>query len=125
MKKLCLILTVLYAIWANCSAQSLIARNLLEGNSSTFDSGWGNWGDQGDACGKSLESGNGPDGSQCARLTPTKGASYDYNAQLKYDFAATRNNLRVSLKSKESQWKRYNPGDYAAQCRTLRTESIF
>lgn len=29
MKKLCLILTVLYAIWANCSAQSLnIARNL-------------------------------------------------------------------------------------------------
>jgi hypothetical protein len=45
MKKLCLILTVLYAIWANCSAQSSlnIARNLLEGNSSTFNSGWGGW----------------------------------------------------------------------------------
>ena len=41
MRKLCLILTVLYAIWANCSAQSLIAENLLEGNSSTFNSGWG------------------------------------------------------------------------------------
>ena len=37
MKKLCLILTVLYAIWANCSAQSLIARNLLDSKSSTFN----------------------------------------------------------------------------------------
>ena len=36
MKKLCLILTVLYAIWANCSAQN-IARNLLDSNSSTFN----------------------------------------------------------------------------------------
>lgn len=44
MKKLCLILTVLYAIWANCSAQSLnIAQNLLEDNSSTFESGRGSW----------------------------------------------------------------------------------
>lgn len=51
MRKLCLILTVLYAFGANCSAQSLnIAENLLEGNSSTFNSGWGDWGDQGDYC---------------------------------------------------------------------------
>ena len=91
MKKLCLILTVLYAIWANCSAQSLnIATNLLEGNSSTFDSGWGNWGDQGSHFGKSLEPKGGPNGSQCARLAPQANATYDYNAQLKYDFAATQ-----------------------------------
>lgn len=52
MRKLCLILTVLYAFGANCSAQSSlnIAENLLEGNSSTFNSGWGDWGDQGDYC---------------------------------------------------------------------------
>ena len=44
MKKLCLILTVLYAIWANCSAQSLnIATNLLDSNSSTFESGSSSW----------------------------------------------------------------------------------
>ena len=37
MKKLCLILTVLYAFGANCSAQSLnIAQNLLTGDNSTF-----------------------------------------------------------------------------------------
>lgn len=92
----------MYAIWANCSAQSLIARNLLEGNSSTFDSGWGNWGDQGSLFGKSLEPKGGPNGSQCARLTPTKGASYDYNAQLKYDFAATQGTTYVfRLKAKK------------------------
>ena len=52
MRKLCLILTVLYAFGANCSAQSslYIAKNLLEGNNSTFDSGWGDWGDQGNYC---------------------------------------------------------------------------
>ena len=78
MKKLCLILTVLYAIWANCSAQSLnIAQNLLEGNSSTFNSGWGSWDEQGNYCGRSLEPASGPDGSQCARLTP-KPASNDW-----------------------------------------------
>lgn len=44
MKKLCLILTVLYAIWANCSAQSLnIAGNLLDSKSSTFESGSSSW----------------------------------------------------------------------------------
>lgn len=38
MKKLCLILTVLYAFGANCSAQSLnIAKNLLDSKSSTFN----------------------------------------------------------------------------------------
>lgn len=102
MKKLCLILTVLYAIWANCSAQSLnIARNLLEGNSSTFNSGWGSWDEQGNYCGRSLESIGGPDGSQCARLTP-KQASNDWDAQLKYNFAATQGTTYVfRLKAKK------------------------
>ena len=102
MKKLCLILTVLYAIWANCSAQSLnIATNLLEGNSSTFDSGWGNWGDQGSHFGKSLASGDGPDGSQCARLTPQANATENYNAQLRYTYAATQGTTYVfRLKAK-------------------------
>lgn len=102
MKKLCLILTVLYAIWANCSAQSLnIARNLLEGNSSTFDSGWGSWEEQGNCCGRSLKPIGGPDGSQCARLTP-KLASNDWDAQLKYIFAATKGTTYVfRLKAKK------------------------
>ena len=103
MKKLCLILTVLYAIWANCSAQSLnIATNLLEGNSSTFDSGWGNWGDQGDACGKDFVSTGGPDRSQCARLTPKANATENFNAQLRYTFAATQGTTYVfRLKAKK------------------------
>lgn len=102
MKKLCLILTVLYAIWANCSAQSLnIARNLLEGNSSTFDSGWGSWDEQGNCCSRSLKPIGGPDGSQCARLTP-KQASNDWDAQLKYNFAATQGTTYVfRLKAKK------------------------
>ena len=102
MKKLCLILTVLYAIWANCSAQSLnIAQNLLEGNSSTFNSGWGSWDEQGNYCGRSLEPASGPDGSQCARLTP-KPASNDWDAQLKYNFAATQGTTYVfRLKAKK------------------------
>lgn len=102
MKRLCLILTVLYAIWANCSAQSLnIARNLLEGNSSTFDSGWGSWDEQGNCCGRSLKPIGGPDGSQCARLTP-KQASNDWDAQLKYNFAATQGTTYVfRLKAKK------------------------
>lgn len=102
MKKLCLILTVLYAIWANCSAQSLnIARNLLEGNSSTFNSGWGSWDEQGSHCGRSLEPAGGPDDSQCARLTPGQ-ASNDWDAQLKYNFAATQGTTYVfRLKAKK------------------------
>ena len=102
MKKLCLILTVLYAIWANCSAQSLnIAQNLLEDNSSTFNSGWGSWDEQGNCCGRSLEPAGGPDDSQCARLTP-KQASNDWDAQLKYNFAATRGTTYVfRLKAKK------------------------
>ena len=104
MKKLCLILTVLYAIWANCSAQSSlnIAQNLLTGDNSTFNSGWGAWGDQGDYCGKSLDASGGPDGSQCARLTPRAGASEDHNAQLKYAFNATSETTYVfRLKAKK------------------------
>ena len=121
MKKLCLILTVLYAIWANCSAQSLnIATNLLEGNSSTFDSGWGGWEDQGSHYGRFLESTGGPDGSQCARLTPKANATDDYNAQLRYNFKATKGTTYVfRLKAKKVSGDgaikaimQHNSGDY-------------
>ena len=107
MKKLCLILTVLYAFGANCSAQSLkIAGNLLDSKSSTFndayDKDWGGWGDQGSHCGKSLKPNGGPDGSQCVRLTPQDNATYDHNAQLRYTFTATKGTTYVfRLKAKK------------------------
>ena len=82
MKKLCLILTVLYAIWANCSAQSLnIARNLLEGNSSTFESGMGSWTcNDNNACSIASESGH---NGNYLKLTNT-GAGNDYDKQMEY-----------------------------------------
>lgn len=107
MKKLCLILTVLYAFGANCSAQSLnIAKNLLDSKSSTFndayDKDWGGWGDQGSHCGKSLEPNGGPDRSQCARLAPKANATENFNAQLRYEFAATQGTTYVfRLKAKK------------------------
>ena len=103
MRKLCLILTVLYAFGANCSAQSLnIAENLLKGDNSTFNSGWGIWGEQGDYCGKSLESTDGFNGSQYARLTPKEAASNVWDAQLKYNFTATKGTTYVfRLKAKK------------------------
>ena len=103
MKKLCLILTLLYAFGANCCAQSSlnIAKNLLEGNSSTFDSDWGNWGEQGDYCGRSFLSNGGPDRSQCARLTSSYAPNY-WDAQLKYNFSATEGTTYVfRLKAKK------------------------
>ena len=122
MKKLCLILTVLYAFGANCSAQSSlnIAENLLKGNSSTFNSGWGDWGDQGDHCGRILEPAKGLDGSQCARLTPIVNATQDYNAQLRYNFTATKGTTYVfRLKAKKVSGNgtikaimQHNTGDY-------------
>ena len=82
MKKLCLILTVLYAIWANCSAQSLnIAQNLLEGNSSTFESGMGSWTcNDNNACSIASESGH---NGNYLKLTNT-GAVNDYDKQMEY-----------------------------------------
>lgn len=122
MRKLCLILTVLYAFGANCSAQSLnIVENLLTGDNSTFNSGWGNWENQGDYyCGKSLESTGGPDRSQCARLTPKNGAPNDYDAQLRYNFAAAQGTTYVfRLKAKNVSGNgtikaimQHNTGDY-------------
>ena len=83
MKKLCLILTVLYAIWANCSAQSLnIATNLLEGNSSTFESGSSSWTCY-DKDAWSIASESGHDGNYL-KLTNT-GADNDYGKQMEYD----------------------------------------
>lgn len=125
MKKLCLILTVLYAFGANCSAQSLnIAGNLLDSKSSTFndnyDNDWGGWGDQGSHCGKTFASGEGPDRSQCAHLAPQANATDDYNAQLKYDFAATQGTTyvfrlkakKVSGDGKIKAIMQHNAGDY-------------
>lgn len=82
MKKLCLILTVLYAIWANCSAQSLnIAQNLLEGNSSTFESSMGWWTcNDNNACSIASESGH---NGNYLKLTNT-GAGNDYDKQMEY-----------------------------------------
>lgn len=85
MKKLCLILTVLYAIWANCSAQSLnIAQNLLTGDSSTFESGMGSWTcNDNNVCSIASESGcNG----NYLKLTNT-GAVNDYDKQMEYSLS--------------------------------------
>ncbi len=84
MRKLCLILTVLYAFGANCSAQSSlnIAENLLEGNSSTFESGMGSWTcNDNNAC--SIASDGGGNGN-CLKLTNT-GARNDYDKQMEYN----------------------------------------
>ena len=83
MKKLCLILTVLYAFGANCSAQSLnIAGNLLDSNSSTFDSGMGSWTcNDNNAC--SIDNANGKDGYYL-KLKHT-GEVKDYEKQMEYD----------------------------------------
>ena len=78
MKKLCLILTVLYAIWANCSAQSL---NLLDSNSSTFESGSSSWTCY-DKDAWSIASESGHDG-KCLKLTNT-GDVKDYEKQMEY-----------------------------------------
>ena len=86
MRKLCLILTVLYAIWANCSAQSSlnIAKNLLEGNSSTFESGMGSWTcNDNNACSIASESGR---NGKYLKLTNT-GAVNDYDKQMEYSLS--------------------------------------
>ena len=83
MKKLCLILTVLYAIWANCSAQSLNnAGNLLDSNSSTFESGSSSWTCY-DKDAWSIASEGGRNGKYL-KLTNT-GAVNDYDKQMEYD----------------------------------------
>ena len=80
MRKLCLILTVLYAFGANCSAQSLnIATNLLTGDNSTFESSKGDWTSSG-TCSIASESGH---NGKYLKLTDT-GASYDYEKQMEY-----------------------------------------
>ena len=83
MKKLCLILTVLYAIWANCSAQN-IARNLLDSNSSTFESGSSSWTCY-DKDAWSIASESGHDG-KCLKLTNT-GDVKDYEKQMEYSLS--------------------------------------
>ena len=88
MKKLCLILTVLYDIWANCSAQSLnIAQNLLEGNSSTFESDMGRWtcNDNNDNNACSIASESGRNGNYL-KLTNTRAVN-DYDKQMEYSLS--------------------------------------
>ena len=82
MRKLCLILTVLYAFGANCSAQSLnIAGNLLDSNSSTFESGSSSWTCY-DNDAWSIVSESGRNG-KCLKLTNT-GEVKDYEKQMEY-----------------------------------------
>lgn len=91
MKKLCLILTVLYAFGANCSAQSSlnisaqsslnIAENLLTGDNSTFESSMGDWAcNDNNACSRASESGH---NGYYLKLTNT-GAGNDYDKQMEY-----------------------------------------
>lgn len=92
MKKLCLILTLLYAFGANCSAQSSlnisaqsslnIAENLLTGDNSTFDLSMGDWTCYDNyACSTASESGR---NGNYLKLTNT-GASNDWDKQMEYD----------------------------------------
>ena len=86
MRKLCLILTVLYAFGANCSAQSSlnIAENLLTGDNSTFESSMGSWTCNDDnACSIANESGR---TGKCLKLTNT-GAGNDYDKQMEYSLS--------------------------------------
>lgn len=84
MKKLCLILTVLYAFGANCSAQSLnIAGNLLTGDNSTFSS-MGDWAcNDNNAC--SIASEGGRNGNYL-KLTNT-GAGNGWDKQMEYSLS--------------------------------------
>lgn len=84
MKKLCLILTVLYAFGANCSAQSLnIATNLLTGDNSTFSS-MGDWAcNDNNAC--SIASEGGRNGNYL-KLTNT-GAGNGCDKQMEYSLS--------------------------------------
>ena len=80
MKKLCLILTVLYAFGAICSAQSLnIAQNLLTGDNSTFESSKGDWTSSGTY---SIASDGGRNGNYL-KLTDT-GAGNAWDKQMEY-----------------------------------------
>ena len=107
MKKLCLILTVLYAIWANCSAQSLnIVENLLDSNSSTFESGSSSW-----TCydneAWSIASEGGRNGKYL-KLTNT-GAGNDWDKQMEYSLSGhtptkgTRYVIKFWAKKMEAQ----------------------
>ena len=115
MKKLCLILTVLYAIWANCSAQSLnIATNLLTGDNSTFDSGMGSWTcNDNNAC--SRDNTNGKDGYYL-RLKHT-GEVKDYEKQMEYSLRGhtPANKTRYVIKF----WAKRNGNDGSGEIKVL------
>ena len=94
MKKLCLILTLLYAFGANCSAQSSlnisaqsslnIAENLLTGDNSTFESSMGYWTCyDNNAYSRASESGR---NGNYLKLTNT-GAGNDWDKQMEYSLS--------------------------------------
>ena len=115
MKKLCLILTVLYAIWANCSAQSLnIAGNLLDSNSSTFESGSSSWTCY-DKDAWSIVSESGRNG-KCLKLTNT-GAANDYDKQMEYSLSGhtPANRTRYVIKF----WAKKNGNDGSGEIKVL------
>lgn len=115
MKKLCLILTVLYAIWANCSAQSLnIAQNLLTGDNSTFESGMGSWTcNDNNACSIASESGR---NGNYLKLTNT-GAGNDYDKQMEYSLSGhtPANGTRYVIKF----WAKRNGNSGKGQIKVL------
>ena len=115
MKKLCLILTVLYAIWANCSAQSLnIAQNLLTGDNSTFESGMGSWTcNDNNACSIASESGR---NGNYLKLTNT-GVGNDYDKQMEYSLSGhtPANGTRYVIKF----WAKRNGNSGKGQIKVL------
>lgn len=114
MKKLCLILTVLYAFGANCSAQSSlnIATNLLTGDNSTFESSMGDWTSSG-TC--SIASDGGRNGNYL-KLTDT-GAGNDYDKQMEYSLSGhtPANGKRYVIKF----WAKRNGNSGTGQIKVL------
>ena len=116
MKKLCLILTVLYAFGANCSAQSSlnIAGNLLTGDNSTFESSMGDW-TCNDNGAYSRDNTNGNHGYYL-KLTNT-GAGNDYDKQMEYSLSGhtPANGTRYVIKF----WAKRNGNSGKGQIKVL------
>lgn len=119
MKKLCLILTVLYAFGANCSAQSSlnIATNLLTGDNSTFESSMGDWTSSG-TC--SIASDSGCNGNYL-KLTDT-GAGNDYDKQMEYSLSGhtPANGKRYVIKF----WAKRNGNSGTGQIKVLLQKNV-
>lgn len=121
MKKLCLILTVLYAFGANCSAQSSlnIAENLLTGDNSTFESSMGSWicNDNG-AC--SIASASGHNGNYL-KLKHT-GQVEDHEKQMEYSLSGHTPAKRTRYVIKF--WAKRNGSDGSGKIKVLLQKNI-